>query len=120
MKDGEYKVANYGQWDGYPEGQGVDVLNFLHSLPDVDTFSKALEKCSFLNEEEIKQLNETRTLEGIDEDFIIEVNRDTGADILNRILNSELPVIVLATSAGVVKGSIWTNKCKCSGITSIV
>lgn len=20
--DGQYKVAQYGQWDGYPEGQG--------------------------------------------------------------------------------------------------
>lgn len=22
--DGEYKVAQYGQWDGYPEGPGAD------------------------------------------------------------------------------------------------
>ena len=21
--DGQYKVAQYGQWDGYPEGQGI-------------------------------------------------------------------------------------------------
>ena len=27
--DGEYKVAQYGQWDGYPSGQGVDILNIL-------------------------------------------------------------------------------------------
>lgn len=27
--DGEYKVAQYGQWDGYPEGQGATVLRFL-------------------------------------------------------------------------------------------
>lgn len=27
--DGQIKVAQYGQWDGYPSGQGVDVLKFL-------------------------------------------------------------------------------------------
>lgn len=30
--DGQYKVAQYGQWDGYPEGQGITVLTFLLSL----------------------------------------------------------------------------------------
>lgn len=24
--DGQYKVAQYGQWDGYPEGQGITAL----------------------------------------------------------------------------------------------
>jgi len=27
-----YKVAQYGQWDGYPSGQGSTALKFLHSL----------------------------------------------------------------------------------------
>lgn len=27
--DGEPKIAQYGQWDGYPSGQGMTVLNFL-------------------------------------------------------------------------------------------
>ena len=27
--DGEYKIAQYSQWDGYPEGQGLGCLNFL-------------------------------------------------------------------------------------------
>jgi hypothetical protein len=25
----ETKVAQYGQWDGYPDGQGLTILNFL-------------------------------------------------------------------------------------------
>ena len=29
IKDGKYRVAQYGQWDGYPEGQGMNILNFL-------------------------------------------------------------------------------------------
>jgi hypothetical protein len=27
--DGEYPIAQYGQWDGYPDGQGLTVLRFL-------------------------------------------------------------------------------------------
>ena len=27
-KDGKLVICQYGQWDGYPEGQGVRVLNF--------------------------------------------------------------------------------------------
>lgn len=30
--DGEYKVAQYGQWDGYPEGQGLTCLEFARSV----------------------------------------------------------------------------------------
>ncbi len=29
---GEYKVAQYGQWDGYPSGQGLTALNFLRGM----------------------------------------------------------------------------------------
>ena len=33
--DGEYKVAQYCQWDGYPEGQGSGLINFLR-IADLD------------------------------------------------------------------------------------
>jgi hypothetical protein len=32
ISNGETKVAQYGQWDGYPSGQGVNILGFLQSL----------------------------------------------------------------------------------------
>lgn len=35
--DGQYKIAQYGQWDGYPDGQGMTILTFLH-----DEFNRAL------------------------------------------------------------------------------
>jgi len=28
-KDGAVKVRQYGQWDGYPDGQGRDILEYL-------------------------------------------------------------------------------------------
>lgn len=32
ISKGETKVAQYGQWDGYPSGQGANILNFLTFL----------------------------------------------------------------------------------------
>jgi len=48
--EGEYKVAQYGQWDGYPEGQGVDILKFLESA-DINNFKEQLKKVRFLDKE---------------------------------------------------------------------
>jgi hypothetical protein len=49
--DGEYKVAQYGQWDGYPSGQGLDVLA---SLKDVFTpaFKEKLRAARFIGDDE--------------------------------------------------------------------
>ena len=49
QKDGEYKVAQYGQWDGYPEGQGVRVLEFLRNT-DIELFKKRLSNVRFFDE----------------------------------------------------------------------
>jgi hypothetical protein len=52
-KDGVTKVAQYGQWDGYPEGQGINVLSFLTTdRYAVEELELALDKCYFVSEEE--------------------------------------------------------------------
>ena len=38
--DGEYKVAQYGQWDGYPEGQGMTALTFLRDKMDTNSLRR--------------------------------------------------------------------------------
>lgn len=50
--NGEYKVAQYGQWDGYPEGLGCDLLNFLrvHGVADLKL---AIEGCTYLSNNEL-------------------------------------------------------------------
>lgn len=48
--DGEYKVAQFGAYDGYPEGAGVSVLNFLRSLKEenkIETFMEKVKSCRF-------------------------------------------------------------------------
>lgn len=50
MKNKEYKVAQYGQWDGYPEGQGLTVLNFLREC-DLEKFKQQIDKCTFIEDD---------------------------------------------------------------------
>lgn len=101
VKNGEYKVAQYGQWDGYPEGQGLGILNFLLNEMNRNVFEKKLSELTFLTDEEKKQ----RWIDfGIDiekcnglvlwEDarrfnkMYPENSRNTGSDILGIIQNS--------------------------------
>lgn len=47
---GDLKVAQYGQWDGYPEGQGVNVLTFAKDKEKMDKLEKVLEKVKFFDD----------------------------------------------------------------------
>ena len=67
---GEYKVAQYGQWDGYPSGIGVQILKFLKCI-DYHAFGKAIENVSFYTEEELDRTYPSN---------------DYGAGILKKIL----------------------------------
>lgn len=57
-KEGEKKIAQYGQWDGYPSGVGVGVLNFLRNKDLVGKLIANLPKVRFID------------AEGIDKEFI--------------------------------------------------
>lgn len=48
-------IAQYGQWDGYPSGQGSKVLEFLKTA-DLEKFEKKLDNVRFMNEEDEKQM----------------------------------------------------------------
>ena len=55
MKDREYRVAQYGQWDGYPDGQGIDVLKFLKTY-NKEKFLNNLDKyIQFGTDEQIQE-----------------------------------------------------------------
>lgn len=59
VKDGEFKVAQYGQWDGYPEGQGQTALQFLRKLKEdgaFDRFCAAVDRCFFYDAAGIKKI----------------------------------------------------------------
>lgn len=52
-KNGITKVAQYGQWDHYPEGQGITILNILTAdRYAVEELELALDKCYFVSDKE--------------------------------------------------------------------
>jgi len=54
--DGEYRIAQYGQWDGYPSGQGATVLEFLKDKMDREQFETALRQTKWITKEEHTKL----------------------------------------------------------------
>jgi len=61
FKDGHYHVAQYGQWDGYPEGCGLMILRLLHRLQEEKReleLQAALYRCHFADTEELADLDE--------------------------------------------------------------
>jgi|SRR5271157_868768 len=55
----EYKIAQYGQWDGYPSGQGQTAVKFLRSETNRNKLKKALKHCVWVTQEELdKKLKE--------------------------------------------------------------
>lgn len=87
---GHYRVAQYGQWDGYPSGAGKTILDFLSGW-DRSKFEQKLMSSSFITYEEIAAINETIRAEGLTDAWQKRwpsLTRDTGADILALIQNA--------------------------------
>jgi hypothetical protein len=105
--DGQPRIAQYGQWDGYPEGQGATVLKFLRSLKSKgpgskrDTFIKRLRGSRWATQENFEAINKAI---GIDDSGWMnmdqaakfkqgwpQLSRDMGGDILQFICDAEVP-----------------------------
>ena len=101
-KNGITKVAQYGQWDHYPEGQGVKILSILTAdMYAVEELELSLDKCRFVSDEERQAqydvYNETypdsqhlKKFSAILPSF----SRDTCGDILNVVRWSNAEVLL--------------------------
>ena len=98
VSDNKYRIAQYGQWDGYPEGQGGSILEFLKS-PMVEQLKSNLKHCSWLTDDEYEKLWESfgvnKNQDYVDHDIYKDfcskyphLSRDTGAGILNIVANT--------------------------------
>ena len=99
---GRYKVAQYGQWDGYIKGgQGEAVLEFLRTV-DLYIFKEKIKNCYFVLDNEIREMyvsvgDSPDNHSGFVSHEIAEalkqkypsMSRDTGAKILNIIYDSD-------------------------------
>jgi len=115
--DGEYRVAQYGQWDGDPEGQGATILEFLRTR-DLKEFAKQVAKCSFIANQSYyddlcKELGiKTRDCWISTDDarrfgaLHPELSRDTGGKILELIQNAQNGLI-LDNDIGFVNNSLF-------------
>lgn len=110
----EFKVAQYGQWDGYPSGQGSNILSFLRSA-DLQRFKQAVSECSFLSHDEIldkwEECGADRNSQWVSfevsnkvKELYPELSRDVGSDILKLVLNGKRH---LQNSLDFAKSSLW-------------
>jgi hypothetical protein len=103
--DGDFKVAQYGQWGGYPDGQGETIRKFLAEA-NIPLFRDQVRKVGRIDEETIEE----RWIEaGAEPDALgvpfevsdrfkemyPELHRDTGAEILGIIMNMEGDCLLL-------------------------
>ena len=49
VKDKQYKLAQYNQWDGYPSGVGTEILDFLHNC-DYPKFKQGIDQITLTKE----------------------------------------------------------------------
>lgn len=122
-QEGETKVAQYGQWDGYPSGVGANILKFLKNKELVGKLKSKLSIVRFLDEE------------GIDKEFVESYNnnapewsnqpdnrtdeqkrwfstyctRDLANKVLVNIANSEDSEIILLNSENTAKTDGWVE-----------
>ncbi len=93
--NGEYRIAQYGQWDGYPSGQGATVLSFLKSA-DHDLFKDQCLKIRWADQKDIDLVNQSSNWSA----EYPWLSRDAGAEVLKYVysgqvefLQDELPYI---------------------------
>lgn len=95
--DGEVLVAQYGQWDGYPEYTGKRILEFISEYKMIDKIEKSLVKARFITAEESDEIFKDYTREdgmmtfeqGADFSVMFpSLTRDTGCDILKVLVYS--------------------------------
>jgi hypothetical protein len=93
IKNDKVVVAQYGQWDHYPSGQGLTALRFLRDEANVEKLDKGLYWLYEVNDEDIEKTAE-RTGDNFQTAYPSLI-RDTGAEILELIANAKGAVPVL-------------------------
>lgn len=77
-KNGEVKIKQYGQWDGYPSGQGLDILQYLRDA-NLEFYQDELEKINEVTEEQLNVINELE--DGSWQAAFPYLSRDCGSNI---------------------------------------
>lgn len=101
ISNGETVIAQYGQWDHYPAGQGITALAFLSNSENIDKLKAGLSKVYYPTESELETLIKSfshrdgwMNMEDGDRfsKAFPSLTRDTGAGILEVVANATAPV----------------------------
>lgn len=94
--ENEIKVQQYGQWDGYPTGQGSKIADFIHNDLQLDQFKDRVKALKFTADAELekawveagadpKSKFVTMSVSQKMRDLYPHFHRDCGADVLTLI-----------------------------------
>lgn len=90
ISNGETRVAQYGQWDGYPEGQGATALRIMTDIVnkgELAKFKERVDKLMWLTKDQEEKLEKL----GDDwESAHPYLSRDWGAQILEAVMYGKL------------------------------
>ena len=89
VQDKKHKVAQYCQWDGYPEGQGRTCYNILKDKVKLTMLAASLSKCYFIGEQECRQLWEF-VHESVGEEFVEDSGVSREASMAMKMLHPQL------------------------------
>jgi hypothetical protein len=120
---GTKKIAQYGQWDGYPSGVGVGVLKFVSNQALMDKLIANLPKVRFIDSENIDKefvdsynknapewsnQPDNRTPEQ-KHWYNTYISRDLSEDILSNIAESSDDEIILSNGEASATGDGWVE-----------
>lgn len=103
VTDGEFKVAQYGQWDGYLDGHGIQIAKFIKKT-DMEEFKRRVEQIQLLDGSDIEKIY---TKDYLNDDPVF--SRNTGSRILTQIMNR--PIQYLVNNLDFANDSLFCEWC---------
>lgn len=111
VMDDKFVVSQYCQWDGYPEGQGATIVDFLTKKMDMEKFTKALKELKYPTKKQI--VAKIKKVTGVDcaanggwinldesnkiKEAFPHFDRDMGAKVLEAIQDGTVKEVELET-----------------------
>ena len=95
-KAGQTKIAQYGQWDGYPSYSGIQALEFLRNKDWQALLHAKVDIVKFVDDEEVDTLyKQYESTDWENKEFLNAypgLHRDTGIGILAVVANAIAPI----------------------------
>ena len=89
ISGGKNVIAQYGQWDHYPEGQGLDALAFLRDTSAVDRLRENIPRITEETPTYHEEIMELCVESGVEwQEIAPQLSRNMGAGILNFVADT--------------------------------